>query len=439
MGLPWLVRLGWVAITGQVSTIALVHFGLGIELPLAPLGAVIAIAVAIHVGLEWTADRPIADVERACFRLLLADTAILSVLLGLTGGAKNPFAILYLVHVTLAAVTLRALQTWVITAVSIFAYGALSFIYRPFHPGPSRGIALGAGLFTQVPPHLDGMFVAFALTAVLVAWFVTGVNEALLAERERTARVQRLVSLTTLAAGAAHELATPLGTIKVAARELERALEAHPSLGESLDDAKLVRREVERAREVLDRLAAGSGASSGEAPVRCRAGDLVTVMLDRIGERRARVSVLGDVGLELHVPRESMVRALLNLVENALDASELSASDPDLARTSDAPGEHVEITVGVEGTTVVFTVADRGPGIPKPVLDRLGEPFFTTKPVGRGMGLGVYLVRTLAESLGGALEHEPRSGGGTTARLRLGPRVRVRGAVTAPSAKERAT
>jgi two-component system, sensor histidine kinase RegB len=237
--------------------------------------------------------------------------------------------------------------------------------------------------------HLQGMFGAFVLAAVLIAWFVSRVTRALAEERRRAERASRLVGLTTLAAGAAHELATPLASIKLAARELERALEGRPELAHALEDARLVRHEVERSRAVLDRLAADAGEVSGEAPVEVSAESLLSQARELTGVRAERIVISDSASGSVCAP------------PNALDAST----------------ERVTLGARFDGSRVVFEVEDQGSGIDPTIAARVGEPFFTTKPAGKGMGLGVFLVRSLAERLGGGLEYRRRVAGGTVAVL----------------------
>ncbi|MGE0790584.1 MAG: ATP-binding protein [Sandaracinaceae bacterium] len=400
--LAWRVRLGWIAIVGQLATLAVVRFGAGVPLPLMELGAVIAAAAAFNVGLAVYARRSEGDAEGLVGAALVVDTALLTILLALTGGPSNPFGILYLVHVTLAAILCRPRWTWMLVGLSIASYGAL-FLWNVPLPDAMGGHHAHHHREDAFSIHLQGMFIAFAMSACLVAWFVTRVTTALAAERERSARHARLAALTTLAAGAAHELATPLATIKVASAELVRALGDHPEVAHALDDALLIRSEVERSRDVLDRLAARSAEAPGEAPSSVALADVVgdaVALLD--DEWRARVEVRVSEGL-VSVPRRAFARALANLLDNAFDAS--------------GPDDRVALEAAASGDRIEVTVRDEGHGMSDEIAARVGEPFFTTKPNGRGMGLGVLLVRALADELGGTLEYSSTPGGGTVARL----------------------
>jgi two-component system sensor histidine kinase RegB len=258
--------------------------------------------------------------------------------------------------------------------------------------------------------HLQGMWVAFAIAAAVIAYFVTRVTrdleiqraEAALA-RTRALRSERLASLATLAAGAAHELGTPLSTIAVAARELERELGARPESQESASDARLIRDEVRRCRHILDQMASDAGESSGEAFRSVSAEELLQESIRELAER-SRVRVQIETSARARVPVRALARALRGLVRNALQASTAEVS---LRARTAGPWE------------LAIEVEDTGSGIAAELLPKIGEPFFTTKATGQGMGLGVFLARALCERLGGSLELRSEPGRGTLARVLL--------------------
>jgi len=315
---------------------------------------------------------------------LVVDVGILSVLLAFTGGASNPFSAVYFAQVVLAAVLLgrRFVAVWL---VAVAAYGSLFFLPGDPHAHPHHGFE----------SHLYGMFFAFVLTSGVLGFFVSRLSEALAEARQREVRAQRAASLITLAAGAAHELGTPLATIALVSKELARRLEDD---ADAHEDAMLIRHEVDRCRAVLDSLSHESGGTVGEAPSPLRFEVLAGEVRDRLpGELASRLHVRGAG--ELVVPARATRQALENLVRNAFDA---------------APEGDVELAFD-DG---VIEVRDRGEGMDSETRARATEPFFTTKD--DGMGLGLLLVTATAEALGGGLELLARPGGGTIARLRLG-------------------
>ncbi len=389
------VRLRWAAVAAQAAALVVAITVLGIDLPIGPLTGILAIAVVTNAGL---ALRP---VRAAIGPVLLLDIMLMTAALALAGGPSNPFSVVYLVYVTLAAVVAPGAYTWATVALAAVGYGLLFFV-TPADPHAHHHGG-GDGSFSL---HLQGMWVAFTIAAVLIAAFVTRVSRALSIERENAARTARLLSLTTLAAGAAHELATPLSTIKTVASELERSLSAHPELASLRDDARLVRAEVDRSHAVLERLSLRSGELRGEVAAPIRLSDLTTGLVDLGEPSRARVDVRCTTPDRLaRVPRRALEQVVTNLTRNALDAS--------------GDDGRVELTIAAASDALVLAFEDRGSGMSAEALARAGEPFFTTKEAGRGMGLGLFLARTLVTQLGGSLDIDSSLGRGTRVVVRL--------------------
>jgi len=329
----------------------------------------------------------------------------LTALLYCSGGPFNPFSFLYLVHIALAAVVLRPVWTWSLVAFSGAGF-ALLF---------ARHLATGEEHAQHMEMHVNGMWVAFIVGAAFIVYFVTRVTQSrdhLQAQLETTRaqadRAARLGSLATLAAGAAHALATPLATIATAAKELDRGLAATtPDLAAASDDARLIREQVERCRSILQQMAADAGAVGGDASRAVAARTLVEASLEGLGDA-ARVRLVADEandGALAKVPLRPVAQSLRALVKNALDATPADAG--------------VLVRWRVSGPSLEVTIEDQGPGMPPDVLARAGEPFFTTKPPGRGMGLGLFVTRTVIERLGGTLVLESTPGQGTRARVAL--------------------
>ncbi len=388
----WLVRLRWWALVGQVSTVAVTLLGLRVPLQLFPLGLIAGATAASNV---WLGSRRGEAIPAWRVPMVLVfDTLSLTGLLYFTGGPANPFSVLYLVHVTLAAVVAGLRWTSALVALSAASYALLFFTHVPV-PMLSHVHHQPGG---RPSPHLWGMWVAFAITAALIAYFVTHLaaelreREARLADAERlAARSERLASLTTLAAGAAHELGTPLGTIAIAAKELERALTLSSADGALVEDARLIRAEAARCRDVLQQMSGRSGQPAGELPERTSPAAIVAALHARIGPlERARLVVTPSPELastRLLVPTGGLSQVLTSLLRNGLDAG----------------AERVVLTVETDPHKVRFVLQDDGAGMAPEVVARLGERFFTTKAPGSGMGLGVFLARSFAESWGGSL------------------------------------
>jgi two-component system sensor histidine kinase RegB len=399
----WLLRLRWFAVAGQITAVA-VAIAAGLRPPLQPVIAVIATTLATNIVL-WIGLRQGRPPPWVPAAITLLDITLLTVLLFFTGGANNPFCTLYLVHVAMGVIILRPVWTWVMVAVSSAAYGLLFWRHIPLYPD-------------EAPPPkwiLDlGHWLAVSLVGALIAYFIGRVRGSLrqrerelAAAREITAKSEQLATLATLSAGAAHELGTPLGTIAVVARELQREVEGAGLAPEVVEDTRLIRDEVDRCRRILDRMRMDTIANMSRTTVKVAVSELIDGVVEDLqhGEdEHLKISV--QTGLEQIVaPVRAVRQSLTVLVRNAFDAS--------------PPGSPIEMDVSVEGPHVVFRVTDHGQGMPEDVAKRAGEPFYTTKAPGKGMGLGLFLVRLVAERCGGMLRIRSEPGRGTTVEFRV--------------------
>jgi two-component system, sensor histidine kinase RegB len=408
IGLAWLVRLRWLAIAGQLGIVALAVLALQISLPLPLVGSLISITALSNLALTaWL--RKGEPSAYALSSVLLLDVLTLTGLLFTAGGPSNPFSVFYLVHVALAALLLAPRPAWLVAALTSLAFGSLFLLPARIIDPHAMHMHHGASSM-----HLQGMWLAYSLAAGFVVHFVSRVASALQArehelfELQRSAvRHEKLASLSTLAAGAAHELGTPLATIALVARELEHGLSAGRSAEELVPDARLIRQEVERCREILQQMAARAGEGAGEMLAKVSIRGVEQDLSDVLGSRATQISFEreGDLS-ELVAPKGLLVQVLANLVRNAFDAqAEAGKSEP------------VRVVTRLEAERAAFEIFDSGCGIPAHESDRVGEPFFTTKAPGRGLGLGVFLARAFAEKMGGELTLAARPGGGTVARL----------------------
>jgi two-component system sensor histidine kinase RegB len=408
IGLASMWRLRWGLLVVQLGALAVARALLDIPLAMPLLLVVVAVtAISNLVLASWlTPERASAGKLAAA---LLLDVAIHTALLFGSGGPANPFSAFFVVHVAVAALLLGPRWAALLVFVTSLCFAAL-FLIPTAWLGPHA-------LHVASPMHLQGMWAAYVLSACFVAYFVS-VAVAALRKRERelaevsrfAASMERLASLTTLAAGAAHELATPLSSIAVSATELAGALEASGGDPGLVAEARHVRREVARCREILDRLAADAGEHTGQAPITTTFEDLRASLGAELAPRDLeRV----DFAIErpeqaFASPRRSLVLALANLIKNGVEAYPEPAADG-----------RVSVAMTVRDGAVCFEVRDFGSGMPEEVLKRVGEPFFTTKPPGHGMGLGAYLVRSFARQVGGSLDYRSPASGGTVAILSL--------------------
>jgi two-component system, sensor histidine kinase RegB len=389
--------------------VVLARVVLKLPLSLPGLAAIISFTAATNGALYLRVrnGRPVSN--HAIGGVLVGDTVLLTGLLYLSGGASNPFSVLYLVYVTLGAVTLGI--RWASAVVSVAAGGyALLFLAD----APTGGMEHHHHGETPFSTHLQAMWVAFTIASALIAYFGSRVAHALREREVQLARAQRiaskselLASLSALAAGAAHELGTPLATIAVAAKELELELRAldKPAL---TSDVELIRGALERCRKIVEEMSGRSGETMGEVPQEVAVERLVAELRDRVrvsqGDR-LEVTIDPSTSATVAVPARGLVQAVASLLRNALDA------------TPDSVPARLRITR--VGDRLRFAVEDYGPGIPHEVLDRIGEPFFTTKPTGKGMGLGVFLANTFAERWKGSVTIRSELGRGTHATLEI--------------------
>jgi two-component system, sensor histidine kinase RegB len=398
--LQWLVRLRWLALAGQgLATLTAVEF-LRIPLPLSAVGSIIAITGISNLVLQaWTMRRVPNWLVPT---VLMLDVCLLTALLLCAGGRANPFCVLYLVHVAMAVVTLAEGWSWVVVAATTGCYGLLFW-----WPG-AKDLALSPAA------QAGAQWIALALVAVVIAYFVGRMTRslrlhenALAAARERGARNEKLASLTTLAAGAAHELNTPLSTIAVVARELELQSQKLDRGQAVAEDARLIRQEVDRCQFILSRMRVDvlRGESPGPPPM--SAADFASALGQEIKAAAGdslQIQCEPDMK-EVSLPLRAVQQAVGILVDNAVDAS--------------PAGKPVWLSIHQRDGRIVFEVKDEGVGMTPEVARRAGEPFFTTKPPGKGMGLGLFLVRLVAERLGGVLRMESEIGKGTRAILEL--------------------
>lgn len=402
----WLVRSRAGLVAAQALAVLVARGTAETPFELGPPLALVAVGLLSNLGLALA--RPRGALGRGIVGpVLLADTVVLTLLLLWTGGPMNPFTVLYLVHVTQAAMLLEARWVAPITALSLAGFGLLFLVGGGADPHAHHDHAGGGAM----DAHLRGMWIAFAAAATLVAVFVARLrlqlarqDAALAAAQERTARSQRVAALTGLAAGAAHELGTPIGSIALAAEALEESLSDHAD-ADVVEDVRLIRAEVRRCRRILQELAESAGEVPGEGFAAVELTRLAEELRDRLGDgRAARLTLEIDPG-EVRVPRGAVVLAVLNLLQNAFEASPAT--------------DRVRLGIARDGETLEIVVQDDGDGMDAETLARANEPFFSTKQGGANLGLGLFLAQGVAAHLDGELALESVPGAGTTAVLRL--------------------
>jgi two-component system sensor histidine kinase RegB len=398
---PGRVRLGtlnalrWLAIVGQSAAVLIVDLGLGFQLPMIPCLIAIAISVAINVILllRYPPSLRLTDTETTLY--LAYDQLQLATLLYLTGGIENPFVLLFLAPLAVSASSLNLRNT---IGLGMLSFALVTLLLFNHYPLPWRP----GSTFVVPDLYVWGVWMAVVLglgfTAIVtfrVATEATRMSAALTATQLALAREQKLSALGALAAATAHELGTPLGTIAVVAKELAREL---PPTGPHADDLKLLLTQVKRCRDILGQLAHHDEQGddfAADVPLPALLDEIATPFRDFGVEIEVRAEGAGA----LAIPRRpEFMHGLTNLIENAAD----------FARS------RVVLTARWSGADVTIEIRDDGPGFAPEVINRLGEPYVTTRPgqdalreedlgptepteMHEGMGLGFFIAKNLLE------------------------------------------
>ena len=397
--LDTLVRLRWLAVIGQTTAVLVVYYGLDFPLPIWACLAVITLSAWLNIALRLRFHlTQRLEPDRAAW-LLAFDIAELAVLIFLTGGLQNPFAFLFLGPVLLSATALPPRFTILLGIFAVACATVLVFVHYPLPWDNDDPLSLP-------PIYMMGVWLSILLAIGFIgvyAWQITEESrqlaDALAATELVLTREQHLSQLDGLAAAAAHELGTPLSTISVIAKELENAIPADAPHGE---DVRLLRSQATRCRDILAKLTELS--SDGEPFDRM---PLTSLIEEVVAPHRDF-----GVAIEVSMPREAspepvgarnpaILYGLGNLVENAVD----------FAR------ERVDVAMQWNEDTVEVSISDDGPGFSPDILDRIGEPYVTTrrrKPDDNddqptGLGLGFFIAKTLLERSGATLNFANRA------------------------------
>jgi two-component system sensor histidine kinase RegB len=412
-----LTNLRWLAVGGQSAALLVVHFGLSYKLPLLQCAAAIAASALLNIvlTLQYPATHRLTNREATLY--LAYDVLQLAALLYWTGGVENPFALMFLAPVVIAAATLNLGNTLILAALALASVSVIAMMHRPLPWAANEVIDLPAlyqgGIWAS-------LVIGIGFTSIY-AWRIASeaarMQAGLAATQLALSREHRLSALGALATAAAHELGTPLGTIAIVARELERALP--PGTAES-EDAKLLRAEAERCRGILTRLA---------RPEESGLGSQDRLPLGALLEEIAAPYRGGDVSIMVELPKSAnepkvwrapeLVHGLGNLIANAADFAQ----------------SKVWVRAEWTASQLILSVSDDGPGFDMEILQRIGEPYVTSRPGSyaldetefgpsdsfsgqQGMGLGFFIAKTLIEQTGGTVKaiNQEDSGALITAR-----------------------
>lgn len=416
----WFISLRWVAVLGQFVTVLMVNYAFEIQLALQPLMTIIGLTALSNLLLmAWSLKSRQALAQATLTRLwanVLAavmgvDLLLLTLLLYYSGGPSNPFWIFYMVNLCLAGIELTAWVAWCLNFLAVFCFAFLLFEHHPLNLNTIDLLLPSIAETKTVTILHNGVFVAFITCSSVIVFFTTLVTSKLRKREEelrtlesRRIRGEKLEALGTLAAGAAHELATPLGTIAVIAGELQRELKQKSQDPQLIEDVTLIRKELERCRAILNHMSAQAGEGTVDKKIDLTGQQLLDLLLNDLKDLARVIPVITPEAAACTVQIEPYVtsQALRGMIKNALEAS--SANKP------------VQVELSRQKGMLRLSVTDEGSGMPEHVLSRMGEPFFTTKQTGKGMGLGVFLARTVVERLGGEMQVSSAPGQGTIVR-----------------------
>jgi len=392
-----LVKLRWLALLGQSGAILVTYFWLRFSLPLGPCLLVIAASAWLNIGLRLRFGRTDRLEDPPAAGMLAYDIFQLTALLYLTGGIENPFSMLFLAPIMISAVSLSGRMTLLLTLLIIGAASALTFKHYPLPWFPGNQL--------QLPLIYDaGIWVAIVLGAAFVGVYASRVAvearklaDALAATELVLAREQHLTQIDGLAAAAAHELGTPLATITVIAKELQKQLPPGPLE----EDLSLLNQEASRCRSILGTLAS-LGGDSGDIFGEMSLG----IVIEEVAGPQRNFGVNIQIMKTGQGPEPSCQRnpgilyGLGNLIENAID---FAASE-------------VQISAHWSVAKVSLTIEDNGPGFSSDVVGRVGEPYVRAKGKRRakseqdaGLGLGLFIAKTLLERSGATVRAANRA------------------------------
>jgi two-component system sensor histidine kinase RegB len=375
-----LVLVRWIAVIGQTFSLLFVRYGIGFDFPILPCIITVVASAGLNVILAVQYPTTARLSDRGALLFLAYDLLQLSALLYMTGGLSNPFSILILVPVTISATILSVGSTIILGALALVFISLLAGWHLPLPWAPEPlvlpSLYLGA-IWTGLALGIAFM----SVYAGRVAFETRRMSDALSATQGALAREQQLSAVGGLAASAAHELGTPLGTIHLVAKELSRELPAESPLREDMD---LLVSQAERCRDILKELSRSP--AEGDSAFRSTTiVGLVEAGVEPYASLGINVRIEPQTGLPPIVYRSpEVLHGLSNLVDNAIDFAV----------------DEVCVRIYWDDPEITVVVEDDGPGIPVDVLRTLGEPYRTSRPDQGGMGLGVFISKTLLEHSG---------------------------------------
>ncbi len=402
--LQQLIQLRWMALFGQIATVAVVALGMDIPIPQHTMYAVLAGLGVFNLLSLLRCRTPLPVTATELLLTLLVDVGALTALLYLSGGATNPFVFLFLLQVILGAVLLPVWATWVMVGVTTLCFAGLA-LWAPPLPLPldhDQGLA---------SPYTQGMLICFVLNAVLLVVFISRIVDNLRERdtrlallRQRAAEEEHVVRMGLLASGAAHELGTPLSTLAVILGDWQH-LPHFSSEPELADDVTEMQAQVARCKAIVSGILLSAGEARGESSGETTVCEFLDNVVRAWCERRncSGFHYHNAFGGDLPMVADSAIQQMIgNVLDNAADASP----------------QAVWFEARREDDALVLTVWDQGPGFAPHLLPQIGKPYQSTKGHPGG-GLGLFLVFNVARTLGGDVVVGNLAEGGAQVRITL--------------------
>jgi len=397
-----LFRLRNIAIAAQSATVLIAVLYLKMNLLITPILVAIAFLSFFNVYTRYRINRPQPIALYELVMQLSVDIIILTVLLGLSGGASNPFAILYLLPLTITAILLPARVTWGLAVLTVICYSLLLVVYVPMPQTHNHADMFGL--------HIVGMWLGFVLSAGVVAYFIVGLKKiikkqagALSRAKEQAYKNKQLIKLGVLAASTAHEMGTPLNSIALLVEDIEQDdAQLSPDL---LNKTVVIREQITRCRDALASLNKSAGSVSLQGGGEVLLVDYLQGLIGnwhrqhpdtkiefKLDDQNSNEAVMIDEVLNL---------ALTNIIENAIEVSP----------------RRVTVGASQQESHWLLTIRDYGPGMSEEELKQIGQQGYSTKD--HGLGLGLFLSHSIIQRLGGMVNLYNHSGGGLCTDIQL--------------------
>lgn len=407
-----LLTIRWFLLLCLLAGTGFAYWGFGLSLPYETLYFVLLAIATFNLLTAFRLRAGWVVTPQEFFLQILLDILGVTLLFYHSGGASNPFVFYYLVPLSISAATLPWRFTWTLALLSVLAYTLLLFYHVPIagiSPTAADHLSHAPELDNTLNPHILGMWFNFIISAALITFYVVKMSNALKQQqqqlndhREESLRDEQVLAVATLAAGTAHELGSPLTTMKVLLDEMQHD---YPGNDDLTKDLSLLQRQVDLCSNTLKDLVQRAESNQKSGIQSMAIGDYCRRTLERWlllrPEVKAEISIQNE-GREQRVSYHSTVdQAIINLLNNAADAAV----------------EVVQVNMSWDETSLTISIVDDGNGIPEQVRQQLGRPFVSTK--GKGLGLGIFLSNATISRYGGTLSVADNAPQGTRLTIRL--------------------